>query len=459
MKKNISLFGTGYVGLVTALGLVELGHEVTAVDIDLNRIKDLKKGYLPFYEPGLKKILKKALTAGKIHFTDDGELAANSNDVIFIAVGTPAKEDGRVELSYIRKVFDTVMENLLSSKTIVIKSTVPPGTTESLIEQYSLELEETKSHIVFFPEFLREGSALHDFFHPDRLVIGSDSDKAAKVITEILYPLISSGEFPVLKCSPVSAEMIKYSSNIMLAARIALINELAELSESVGGDIRDIAAGIGSDSRIGAGFLKSGPGFGGSCFGKDLSGLYNAGRYRGVELGLVREILNSNEKQKLRPALKAEQALHTLRGKKIAVLGLSFKADTDDVRGSAAFEVIDYLLRKGAQVKAHDPAAEYNFIREFKKKGYNCVAKAEDALRKADAVIVLTDWTEYAELKPETFNSLMKGHVIIDSRNLYKETIFGTEGITVSGTGRRIDKAVKASRSAGDFVNAAIVSI
>ncbi|MDC7226636.1 MAG: UDP-glucose/GDP-mannose dehydrogenase family protein [Spirochaetales bacterium] len=459
MKKKIAVFGTGYVGLVTAVGLADIGHDVFAVDIDRTRVKDLKKGYLPFYEPGLKKIMKTVITAGKIHFSSESDKAVNRSDVIFIAVGTPPLEDGRADLSQLRNAVDCVIEDLDSSKVIIIKSTVPPGTIDALKELHSAELESTKSEIVFCPEFLREGTAVHDFYHPDRLVIGSDSDTAARIVDDIFFPVVGKRDVPVLKCSPVSAEMIKYSSNVMLAARIAVMNELAEMSETVGSDIIEIAAGVGLDSRIGNSFLNAGPGFGGSCFGKDVSGLVTAAAARGVELGLIREILTSNDKQRLRPALRLEKAVGSLRGKKIAVLGLAFKAETDDVRGSAAFDVIEYLTEKGAQVKAHDPLAEYNFIRDFKKKGYSCTELVEDALKKADAAIILTEWKEYRNLSPECLAGCMKGRVIIDSRNIIDVNAFRSEGFTVFGTGMVEVKPKLKSRNRSDFMNAAIVSM
>ena len=458
MKKNIAVFGTGYVGLVTAVGLADIGHQVTAIDIDRSRVRDLKKGYLPFYEPGLKKMMKKALTGARIHFATECDEAISRSDVIFVAVGTPPKDDGKVDLSQISKAFDSIIENLDVKKIIVIKSTIPPGTVANLREKYSAELETTGSEIVFCPEFLREGSALHDFFHPDRIVIGTNSQSASRTVKEIFAPVTLKLETPVICCSAVSAEMIKYSSNVMLAARLAVMNELAEMAEAVGADIREISSGVGLDNRIGKSFLKAGPGFGGSCFGKDVSGIVKTAAYHGVELSLVNEILNSNDRQRVRPAVKLERALGALRGKKIAVLGLAFKADTDDIRGSAAFDVIEYLINKGASVKAHDPQAEYNFIRDFRKKGYTCTEKLEDSVRKADAVIILTEWNEYCELEPQGLEELMKGRVIVDTRNILDEKAFTHQGFTVLGTGRTADKPNSFNRSRKEFVNAAIVA-
>ena len=459
MKRNITVFGTGYVGLVTAVGLSDFGHRVTAVDIDRNRIKELKKGYMPFYEPGLKKLFKSSLTAGKINFTTDGSEAVAQNDVVILAVGTPSLTDGRVDLSQVRNVFESIVENLDSKKTIIIKSTVPPGTVDALYELHSAELGATGTEIVFCPEFLREGTALQDFYHPDRLVIGSKSDAAIRITEEIFFPVSGKRNIPVVKCSPVSAEMIKYSSNVMLAARIAVMNELAEMVEAVGGDIRDISTGVGLDKRIGRSFLNAGPGFGGSCFEKDINGIITTAGYHGIAMGLTREIIASNDKQKQRPALRLEKILGGLRGKRVAVLGLAFKAETDDVRGSAAFAVIDYLLEKGAVVKAHDPAAEYNFIRDFGKKGYSCTEDSAEALRKADAAIILTEWKEYAELEPENLLLLMKGRIIIDTRNILDQSDFCDWGFTVCGTGLKEMKPKQKSRNRNDFVSAAIVSV
>lgn len=458
MKKKITVIGTGYVGLVSAVGLAGIGHEVTAVDNNKTRIKDLKKGWVPFYEPGLKKKMKDALRAGRIHFTSESDLAVQSGEIIFIAVGTPSAAGGKADLSQINAVVDVIIENLESSKIIVIKSTVPPGTTDAIRERMSAELEYTDSDVVFCPEFLREGTAVHDFFHPDRIVIGSDSKQAARIVENVFYPAISR-DIPVLNCSPVSAELIKYGSNVMLASRIAVINELAELSEAVGGDICQAAAGIGLDKRIGKDFLKAGPGFGGSCFGKDVAGIIKAGEYHGVNMQLVSTILTTNDSQKMRPARRLETELGSLKGRKVAVLGLAFKADTDDVRGSAAFDVIDYLIENGAQVKAHDPEAEYRFIIEYKKKGYSCCEKKEDALSKADALIILTDWEEYKELEPEKLSQMMRGNTIVDSRNILDHELFSQYGFTCMGTGRRTVSSSVKNRGRNDLLNAAIVSV
>ncbi len=459
MKKKIAVFGTSYVGLVTAVGLAEIGHDVTAVDIDTSRIKELKKGYLPFYEPGLKGMLKKNLTVGKIRFTTEGDEAVTGNNIIFIAVGTPSKADGRVDLSQVDKVFDVIAENLDTAKTIIIKSTIPPGTVNSFRELYSSELQTTSSEIIFCPEFLREGTAVHDFFHPDRIIVGADSVEASRTVNSIFFPIISRLDVPVLRCRPVSAEMIKYGSNVMLASRIAVMNELAEMSEAAGSDIREISAGVGMDKRIGKEFLKAGPGFGGSCFGKDVAGIVRTAEYYGLDLRLISGIIKSNDRQRVRPALRLEKALGSLKGKKIAVLGLAFKADTDDVRGSAAFDIINYLVDKGAQVKAHDPRAEYNFIRLFRKKGYTCTDKAEDALKGAWACIILTEWKEYNDLSPGIFSCLMRGKIIIDARNILDGDAFRYEGFRVFGSGRPETWPAARTITRSDFVNAAIVSV
>ncbi|MDC7126458.1 MAG: UDP-glucose/GDP-mannose dehydrogenase family protein [Spirochaetales bacterium] len=459
MKKNIAVFGTGYVGLVTAAGLADIGHNVTAVDIDQRKIKELKKGYLPFYEPGLKKIVKSALTTNKINFTTDSDETVSKNELIIIAVGTPEMSDGRADLSQVRRVFDCITDNMVQKKTIVIKSTVPPGTVDKLREEYAAELDVTNSDIIFCPEFLREGSAVHDFYHPERLVIGCNNLDAAKIVDDIYYPVARKMDVPVLKCSTVSAEMIKYGSNVMLASRLAIINELAEFSEVVGGDIRDVAIGMGLDSRIGKNYMKAGPGFGGSCFEKDIKGIAKAADYHGVNLGLVNEILVSNEHQLVRPAMRLERALGSLKSKNIAVLGLAFKSDTDDVRNSAAFNVVEYLIEKGAKVKVHDPQAEYNFIKDFKKKGYTCADTADDAVKKADAIIILTNWKEYEKITPEFLNNLMKGRVIVDTRNMLDEHSFRDCGFTIYGTGLKELKPYKRNNNCKDLVNAAIVTV
>ena len=457
MKKNIAVIGTGYVGLVTAAGLADCGHAVTAVDIDWSRIRELKKGNVPFFEPGLRKLVRKSITAGKLRFTVSGDEAVAGNEVIIIAVGTPPAEDGRVDLSQLNNAADLIFENLDSRKTIIIKSTVPPGTTDRVRQRLFSDFDRTGSGIVFCPEFLREGSAVHDFFHPDRIVIGGSSVSAARCAEEVFYPVISP-DVPVLKCSAVSAELIKYCSNVMLASRIAVINEIAELSEAAGGDMRDVSAGVGLDKRIGREFLNAGPGFGGSCFGKDVAGIVKAAEYLETPMPVTDSILRSNDIQKRRPAVRLEKMTGSLKGKRVAVLGLAFKAETDDVRGSAAFEVIDYLISAGAQVKAHDPCAEYNFISSFCRKGYNCEEKSEDALRRADAVIILTDWKDYGAITPDLLASLMRGRTVVDTRNVLDEHEFRRAGFHFAGTGRPAVKPVPVRKQRSEIVNAALVA-
>ncbi len=435
MKKKITVIGTGYVGLVTAAGLAELGHQVTAVDVDYGRIRGLKKGTVPFYEPGLKKLVKSVLTEGRIDFTNDCSTAVEKADSVFIAVGTPRSSEGRVDLRQINKAVDSVVENISDYKTIVIKSTVPPGTSMRLKERILFEADTNDFDLVFCPEFLREGTAVHDFFYPDRIVFGADSERAFREMNEIYFPIISR-DVPVLKCCQSSAELIKYGSNVMLAARIAVINELAEISEVVSADIEEVSAGIGMDKRIGPDFLKAGPGFGGSCFGKDIEGLVSTASKVNLDLSLIGEITVSNERQKRRVlSMLAGIAGGSVKGKTVAVLGLAFKEDTDDVRDSSAFPVISELLNAGASVQAHDPEASINFAAELQDKRVTYFETAEEALAGADSAILLTAWDEYSDIDAETAGTLMNDRILVDTRNFLDKEIFRKAGFKFQAVG------------------------
>ncbi len=435
MKKKITVIGTGYVGLVTSAGLAELGHQVTAVDVDFGRIRELKKGIIPFYEPGLKKLVRSVLTEGRIDFTNDCSSAVEKADAVFIAVGTPRTAEGRVDLRQINKAVDSVVENISDYKTIVIKSTVPPGTSLRLKERILFEADTNDFDLVFCPEFLREGTAVRDFFYPDRIVFGADSERAFREMNEIYFPIISR-EVPVLKCSQSSAELIKYGSNVMLAARVAVINELAEISEAVSADIEEVSAGIGMDKRIGPDFLKAGPGFGGSCFGKDIEGLVSTASKVDLNLSLISEITVSNDRQKRRVvSMLSGLAGGLVKGKTITVLGLSFKEDTDDVRDSSAFPVISELLNAGAFVQAHDPEASINFAAELQDKRVTYFETAEEALSGADAVILLTAWDEYRDIDAEKAGTLMNDRIVVDARNFLDKEAFRKAGFKFQAVG------------------------
>ena len=431
----ITVIGTGYVGLITGACLADLGHHVICTDIDKKKIDLLNSGIIPIYEPGLDLLISANVNAQRLMFTCNVEDAIEEADVIFIAVGTPMGYDGCANLTAFNAVFQTIISHLNDYKLICVKSTVPVGACNALLEKLQeQEIDPRLYDIVSNPEFLREGSAIKDFMHPDRIIIGTNSENARLCMKELYAPLINAN-IPCFFTSTSSAEMIKYSSNAFLATKLSFINEIANLCDCTGADIADVAYGMGLDSRISPHFLRPGPGFGGSCFPKDCAALCMVGYTRGCPLHVVETALAVNEQQKRKPVEKLEYLLgHSLQGKTIAVLGLAFKNNTDDIRCSPAITTIELLLEKGAVIKAYDPAAINNMLILFPDITYE--NSLYDAITDADAAIIMTEWEEFKSIDLVYAKKLMQSPVIVDSRNLLDPALLKKYNFSFSLFGR-----------------------
>lgn len=439
---KIGVIGTGYVGLVSGLCLADFGFTVTCGDIDVSKIERLNSGEIPIYEPGLKSVYDRVTELGRVSFTTNIDTLVKDSDVIFICVGTPPKEDGSADLQYVWQVADTIGKNLDTYKVIVDKSTVPIGTARKVYNIISDKLTERNMDIPFDvvsnPEFLREGKAVYDFTHPDRVVIGSDSERACEIMKRVYNPL-KLNEVPFVLTNPETAELIKYASNAFLATKIGFINEIANLCEAVGADVHKVAKSMGMDGRISSKFLHPGPGYGGSCFPKDTMALVNMARENGVDSLVVSAVVDSNNRQKVRMAEKIKKAFGgDVEGKQIAVLGLSFKPETDDVRESPALVIIPELLKRGALIHAYDPQG----IVEAKKALYQneadilYTADEYDACKDADAVVILTDWNQFRRLDLQRLKDLMRGNRFFDFRNIYDREEVEGMGFYYEGVGR-----------------------
>ncbi|MGC8872739.1 MAG: UDP-glucose dehydrogenase family protein [Caldimicrobium sp.] len=433
---HIAVIGTGYVGLVSGAGLADFGMKVTCVDIDEEKIKKLKKGQIPFYEPGLEELVRKNLKAGRLDFTTDFNRTVKNSLVIFICVGTPSLPDGSADLSQIKDVALKLAETIDDYKVIVTKSTVPVGTNRWIKELIDKNKKVDASvDIISNPEFLREGNAVEDFMHPDRVIIGGESAYAIAIIKDIYRPLYLA-ETPFIITNLETAELIKYASNAFLATKISFINEIANFCEKVGADVTVVAKGMGLDPRIGPKFLNPGPGFGGSCFPKDVKALIKQGRQVSSPFRILEAVIESNERQKLCAISKLEALLGDLKNKTVAVLGLSFKPNTSDVRESPALTVISALLERGAKVKAYDPVA----IEEFKRAAQNLpieyASSPEEAVKEAHAMVILTEWNEFRFLDLAKIKKLMKTPILIDMRNIYEPEVVKKLGFSYSGIGR-----------------------
>jgi len=430
---NVAVVGTGYVGLVMGAGLAEMGNAVVCADVDAGKIERLRRGEVPIYEPGLEPMVARNQAEGRLSFTTDVGEAVQKSDIVFIAVGTPPDEDGSADLSHVLDVAVTIGRHMNRSKVVVTKSTVPVGTAEKVRAAIAGETA-VPFHLASNPEFLKEGAAVQDFMKPDRIVLGVQSPEAEAALRELYEPFVRSGN-PILFMDIPSAEVTKYAANAMLAARIALMNQLAALCERVGADVDDVRAGIGSDARLGKAFLFPGPGYGGSCFPKDVKALCATGREVGARQDILECVDDANQRQKRVALEKLERALGTLAGRTVAVWGLAFKAQTDDMREAAALVVIDGLLAAGAAVRVHDPKALDEARRRFGGRiGY--VERRYDALEGADALVVLTEWQEYRVLDYERARSLMRRPVVIDARNLYEPARMRQHGFSYDSIGR-----------------------
>ena len=430
---NVAVVGTGYVGLVMGAGLAEMGNAVVCADVDAGKVERLRRGEVPIYEPGLEPLVSRNQAEGRLSFTTDVGDAVEKSDIVFIAVGTPPDEDGSADLRHVLDVAVTIGRHMNRPKVVVTKSTVPVGTAEKVRTAIAGETR-TAFHLASNPEFLKEGAAVQDFMKPDRIVLGVDSREAEAALRELYEPFVRSGN-PILFMDIPSAEVTKYAANAMLAARIALVNQLAALCERVGADVDDVRAGIGSDARIGKAFLFPGPGYGGSCFPKDVKALCATGREVGARQDILECVDASNQRQKRVALEKLERALGTLAGRTVAVWGLAFKAQTDDMREAAALVVVEGLLAAGASVRVHDPKALDEARRHFGGR-VSYVERRYDALEGADALVVLTEWQEYRVLDYERARSLMRRPVVIDARNLYEPARMRQHGFSYDSIGR-----------------------
>jgi UDPglucose 6-dehydrogenase len=432
---NICVVGTGYVGLVSGACLAQLGHTVTCVDVDEAKIKKLQQGIIPIYEPGLEEIVKKNYQNKNLIFTTSLKEGLQEAEVVLNAVGTPPDEQRKVDLRYVYAVAQQVGELLDHYVVFVNKSTVPVGTADTV---KTLIAENIKKGIPFDvasnPEFLREGAAIDDFLHPDRIIVGVETKKAQQTLTSMYQSLITQGaEFMVTDIR--SAELIKYASNSFLATKISYINEIAQLCERIGANVLEVAQGMGLDSRIGKKFLEPGPGFGGSCFPKDVDGLIHTGLDYGMQLRILESVMDVNREQQLLAVNKVRQQLESLVGKTIAIWGLAFKPETDDIRESSAIVVIQKLIQEGAIVHCYDPIANENTKKVISGKTISYFDEKFDALDKADALILMTHWNEFKAIQPATIKEKMNGTIVIDTRNIWNKKEFQAAGLEYEGIG------------------------
>jgi len=433
MSKNICVIGTGYVGLIAAVGLADFGNNVIGVDKDKEKIRLLKSAKSPIYEPGVEEYLERNLKTGRLNFTSDIDMAIQKSEFIYIAVGTPEGADGSPDMSYVDSVVTSIAGNLNTYKVVVTKSTVPVGTNRGIENRLRQMCPDKEFDVVSNPEFLREGSSMQDFFHPDRTVIGFSTERAKNGMFEV-YRALNVISVPFIWCSLETAELIKYASNAYLATKITFINQMANLAEIVDADIHKIAQAMGMDGRISPKFLHPGPGYGGSCFPKDTKAVVDTGDKYGVNMSLIRKVIEANELQKERIVERLENSMGSLVGKTVAILGLAFKQRTDDIRESPSIAIVKGLLSKGAIVRAHDPKAVENFKKLFPEIKY--FNEADEAFTQADAVIIATEWNEYRNIDPAALKSGMKGSVLFDARNLLDPELFKKTGFTYLGIGR-----------------------
>jgi UDPglucose 6-dehydrogenase len=417
---KITVIGSGYVGLVSGVCLAKLGHDVICVDKIESKITQLKSGEIPIFEPGLKELLAEVVAAKKISFTTDLKFGVENSQSIFIAVGTPQDEDGSADLSYVLQAASDIANYANSTKLIVTKSTVPAKTGAKIKKLVSEINPKINFLIASNPEFLREGSAIYDFMNPDRIVVGFEDELAGKMLHEIYQ------KFPaekIVDTDIITAELIKYSSNSFLAAKISFINEMADLCEVVGGDIKKLSYAMGLDQRIGNKFLNPGPGFGGSCFPKDILAIINIAKENNIKLSLIDSVIDSNQERKIKMAKKISDIFHgEIKNKKIALLGLAFKANTDDIRYSPAISIAQELLKKGAIISAHDFEAIKNAKEEFREfSNIEFVEDVYESFAGADLIVIATEWQEYAELDLEQIKNTTKCRKILDLRNIFNK--------------------------------------
>jgi UDPglucose 6-dehydrogenase len=438
---KIAVLGTGYVGLVTGACLSDFGHTVVCVDVDEEKIAQLQRGRLPIFEPGLEPLIERNTYYKRLSFTGDFDRAVGESEVVFIAVGTPAGADGAADLRQVEAAARGIAEFMRGYTVIVDKSTVPVGTARRVREWIEEGLSgrgvEIPFDVVSNPEFLREGSAVYEFTHPDRVVIGSDSGQALEVMRSV-YRVLYLNETPFVETGPETAEMIKYASNAFLAMKITFINEVADLCEKVGADVQDVARALGRDGRISPKFLHAGPGYGGSCFPKDTLALCALGKSSGARQYLIERTIESNERQKLLMAEKITSRLGSdLRGTTLAVLGLAFKQDTDDMRESPAIPILSALRHAGSQLRVYDPAAMEQLPRWLPDASEEIYRAADeyDAMEGADALVILTPWNQFRNLDLQRVKALLRQPIVFDFRNVYNRRLMEGEGFEYCGVG------------------------
>ena len=435
---NIAIVGTGYVGLVSGACFAEMGIDVTCVDINPEKIKCLLNGEIPIYEPGLDDLVKRNVEAGRLHFTTDLTTCLDNVEVVFSAVGTPPDEDGSADLQYVLEVARTFGQHIKKYTILVTKSTVPVGTAKKVKAVIEEELTERGEQIDFEvasnPEFLKEGAAIKDFMSPDRVVVGIESDRAKKVM-ERLYRPFQMNNYRLYFMDIPSAEMTKYAANAMLATRISFMNDIANLCDLVGANVDMVRKGIGADTRIGSKFLYPGCGYGGSCFPKDVKALAGTAREYGYTMGVIEAVEAVNERQKEIVVKKLQDKLGTLRGKTIALWGLAFKPETDDMREAPALVVIEKLLEAGASVKVYDPVAMDECRRRIGDRVVYC-KDMYDVVIDADALAVLTEWKEFRIPSWSVIKRVMKQSVLVDGRNIYSKDEVIAEGFEYAAIGK-----------------------
>jgi UDPglucose 6-dehydrogenase len=434
MAKRISVIGTGYVGLVSSVGLADFGNYVTGVDINDSVVSQLNEGKPHIYEHGLTEYLARNLEAGRLSFSSDVAGSIRDAEIVFLAVGTPSTASGGADLSQIEAAVDTIASNLNGFKVVVTKSTVPVGTNRWIKNLLQQKTGDDNYAVVSNPEFLREGKAVQDFFHPDRVVIGYEKERAREYMEDV-YRALYLIQTPMVWCNLETAELIKYASNAFLATKITFINQMAHLAEAANADIHQIAKSMGMDGRISPKFLHPGPGYGGSCFPKDTKAIAATGDEYGVDMSLIKEVIRANDKQKTWIADKLAFLTRGLTGTVVAVLGLAFKAETDDVRESPSIAIVERLLERGATVQVHDPKAMENFRRIFGDR-VEYLDSEFDAISGAHATVILTEWNEYRNLDLERTKKLMAGNVILDARNVLEPDRARALGFIYSGVGR-----------------------
>ncbi len=443
---TIAVAGTGYVGLVSGACLADFGNTVICVDNNKQKIQRLEKGEIPIYEPGLDDVVRRNVDSGRLSFTTDMASAVRSSDVVFIAVGTPPADDGSADLTYVEAVAREIARAMNGYKVVVDKSTVPIGTGKRVRSWMQDELSkrsDKQDHpfdVVSNPEFLREGSAVQDFMHPDRVVLGCESAKAGEMMKDV-YRSLYINETPFIETNVETAEMIKYASNSFLAVKITFINEVANLCEKVGANVLDVAKAMGRDGRIGGKFLHPGPGYGGSCFPKDTRAMAQIGRDAKEPLSIVETTIAVNEQQKERMVLKIENGLGgsgSLKGKTLAVLGLAFKPNTDDMREAPALTILPELVSRGARLRVCDPASreEAGWRLEGIKDSITWCENEYDAMKDADALVLMTEWNQYRNLDFDRVKMLLSKPVFFDLRNVYKRKALEEKGFSFFGVGQ-----------------------